>query len=63
MDQSTSISHTDPNRTQKITVLPDGTTRIDWVTVSFSEFLIEYVLSKEDREMHKKYGNKLILCG
>jgi hypothetical protein len=53
----------DPNRTQEIRVLPDGSTVIEWVTVAFSEFIIENVYSKEDRELAHKMGQTRIFCG
>lgn len=54
---------TDPNRTQVVRVLSDGSLVIDWVTVSFSGFIIENLYSQEEREQCHCVGTKSIYCG
>ena len=63
MEKSRSESLVDPDKEQVIRVLPDGTTVIDWVSVSFSGFIIDYVYNEEERELATKYGSRKIYCG
>ncbi len=44
-------------------IMPDGSTRIDFFPVSFSEFIIDNVYNKEDRERMKKTNCRKIYCG
>ena len=48
---------------QEIIILPNGDTYIEWVSVPFSEFIIDYVLGKEEREKYNKYDCRRIYCG
>lgn len=44
-------------------IMPDGETRVDFFPVSFSEFMIDYVLSKEERERMALTECRKIYCG
>ena len=46
-----------------IVVKPGGKTHIDFFPVSFSEFIIDYVYGKEDRERMALTGCRKIYCG
>jgi len=55
---------------QVIRVMPDGSTEIDWVSVSFSDFVVRYVYPENERkqflELQKKSPKKvrgMIFCG
>lgn len=63
MEKLSLRSTTDPDRTQVVRVLPDGTLVIDWVTVSFSGFIIENLYSQEERDRCHRVGTKSIYCG
>jgi len=44
-------------------VHPGGNTTIDFFPVTFSEFIIDYVYGKEDRERMALTGTRKIFCG
>ena len=44
-------------------VHPGGNTSIDFFPVSFSEFIIDYVYGKKDRERMAITGCRKIFCG
>lgn len=44
-------------------VSPGGVTKIDFFPVSFSEFIIDYVYGKEDRERMALTKCRKIYCG
>ena len=44
-------------------VMPSGSTIIDFFPVSFSEFIIDNVMSKEERERMKLTNCRKIYCG
>jgi hypothetical protein len=46
-----------------IIVMPNGDTRIDFFPVSFSEFIIDNVYSKEERERLASTECRKIYCG
>lgn len=44
-------------------IKPGGNTRVEFFPVSFSEFIIDYVYGKEDRERAEQTGCRKIYCG
>jgi len=46
-----------------IKISPEGDTEIEFFPVSYSEFIIDYVYSKEDRERANALGTRKIYCG
>ena len=46
-----------------IRLMPNGDTKIDFFPVEFSEFIIDYVMSKEERERMALTGCRRIYCG
>jgi len=49
--------------TMVLRVCPDGSTKIEFFPVSFSEFIIDYVYDKEERDRIEQYGSRRIYCG
>lgn len=47
----------------ELRILPNGDVELTFFAVEFSEFIIDYVLSKNDRERYDKYGTRKIYCG
>ena len=47
----------------EIRVFPDGSTEVGFFAVEYSEFIIDYVLNKKDREMYAAAGARKIYCG
>jgi len=46
-----------------IRITPEGNTELEFFSVSFSEFIIDYVYSKKDRELAASTGTRKIYCG
>jgi hypothetical protein len=50
-------------KTLPIRILPNGETVVDWLPTEFSDFIIKYIYSKEERERALMFGNQKIWCG
>ncbi len=46
-----------------IHVLPGGDTRLGFFPVSYSDFVIDYIYGKKDKERLAKTGCRRIYCG
>ena len=60
---NSSTARSDPDKKQTLIIRNDGSTHIEWVSVPFSEFIIDHVMSKEERDQFKKMGTRKIYCG
>lgn len=63
MERSNSISSEDNQEELILHIRPGGNTRVEFFPVSFSEFIIDYVYNKEDRERAKRTNCRRIYCG